>query len=100
VLNKPVARTRVDTSEIMEVLVAHRADIKKCTDAASVPEERNTIVMRWSIRPDGSVSNLQTATQEFRNTPLSQCLVAALSKLRFPEYSGPQMEPTEVPLRF
>ena len=86
-------------ADVLEVLVANRARIKKCTDAAKGPDS-STIVMRWSIRPDGSVANVQTVSEDFRKTALSTCLTGVLTSLRFPVYSGPQMQPTEVPFRF
>jgi hypothetical protein len=56
--------------------------------------------MRWLVRGDGSTANVQTVTEEFRQTPLSACLATAIGRLRFPAYRGPQMPPVDVPLKF
>ena len=59
----------------------------------------NTVVMQWTILPSGSVSNV-TATGELKGTSAASCLTNVVKKLKFPSYSGPQMEPIKFPFKF
>ncbi|MBI5542803.1 MAG: zinc-ribbon domain-containing protein [Deltaproteobacteria bacterium] len=96
------AKAQLEQSDVMEVVVANRSMIKNCVDEAKAkePGATGTIVMRWTIKPDGSTGNIQTVTEEFRKTPLSACLAAGIKSFRFPSYTGPQMSPVNFPFKF
>jgi predicted Zn finger-like uncharacterized protein len=83
--------------DIMEVVLAHKAAIKKCTEASG---GSGTVAMRWTIRSDGAATNVQTMTQEFQKTPLANCLTGVIRGFRFPAYSGAQMAPIDFPFKF
>ncbi len=87
-------------SDVLGVVTANTARIRACTDAVRVPDQAQTVVLRWNIRPDGGVSAPAVVTPEFRDTPLAKCLTEVVGSLRFPSYSGPQMEPVVLPVRF
>ncbi len=95
-----VTRHTLEHSDILEVLVAHQAELKACTSRTQEAGLSGTAVMRWSIRNDGTPANVQVLTPDFRETPLASCLVAAVRRMRFPAYSGPQLAPRDVPLKF
>ncbi|HEY3448381.1 MAG TPA: VIT domain-containing protein [Myxococcales bacterium] len=96
------SKVQLEQSDIMSVVVENKAMIKACADVAKAtdPTATGTIVMRWTILPNGGVSNIQTVTEEFRKTPISACLSAGIRKFRFPAYSGPQMAPVNFPFKF
>lgn len=83
--------------DIMEVVLANKAAIKKCTESSG---GSGTVAMRWTIRPDGGTTNVQTVTPEFQKTPLANCLTSVIRSFRFPAYSGPQMQPIDFPFKF
>jgi hypothetical protein len=86
----------------MEVVLASKPKIKQCTDdaKAAAPGTSGTIVMRWTIRSDGSATNIQTVTEDFRKTPLSACLTGMIKSFKFPAYTGPLMQPIDFPFKF
>lgn len=96
------AKAQLEQSDIMAVVVENKSMIKACVDEtkAKDPGATGTIAMRWTILPNGSVSNIQTKTAEFQKTPLSACLTAGIKKFKFPAYSGPQMAPVDFPFKF
>ncbi|HEY3445053.1 MAG TPA: GYF domain-containing protein [Myxococcales bacterium] len=93
-------KPKLTQSDILDVVTSNRARIRACTDPVRVPGQARTVVLRWTIRPDGSAAAPAVVTPELRDTPLAQCLTEAIGSLRFPAYSGPQMEPVELPVRF
>ncbi|MGC4116954.1 MAG: AgmX/PglI C-terminal domain-containing protein [Myxococcales bacterium] len=97
-----VSKAQLDQSDIMAVVVENKRMIKACVDEAKAkdPTATGTIVMRWTILPNGSVSNIQTKTEEYRKTPLAACLIAGIKKFKFPAYYGSQMPPVDFPFKF
>lgn len=95
-------RTKLGQSDIMEVVVGNKSAIKRCVDEqkSKDPGASGTIVMRWTIRPDGRTANVQTVTSEFKKSPMSSCMAAAIKGWRFPSYSGAQMAPIDFPFKF
>ncbi|MBI5544921.1 MAG: AgmX/PglI C-terminal domain-containing protein [Deltaproteobacteria bacterium] len=98
----PTHKAQLQQSDVMEVVVANKGTIKACVDEASLTEADlgGTIVMRWTIRLDGSTSSIVTVTDEYRQTQLAACLSDAIKRWRFPEYFGPQMSPISFPFKF
>jgi predicted Zn finger-like uncharacterized protein len=83
--------------DIMEVVLANKAAIKKCTESSG---SSGTLTMRWTIRPDGATTGVQTMTPDYQKTPLSACLATAIKGFRFPAYSGAPMVPIDFPFKF
>ncbi|MGC4115853.1 MAG: AgmX/PglI C-terminal domain-containing protein [Myxococcales bacterium] len=96
------AKAQLEQSDIMAVVVENKSMIKACVDEtkAKDPGASGTIVMRWTILPNGGVSNIQVKTEEYRKTPLSACLTNGIKKFKFPAYSGAQMPPVDFPFKF
>ncbi|HEY3548815.1 MAG TPA: GYF domain-containing protein [Propionicimonas sp.] len=93
-------KAKLTQSDILDVVTSNRARIRACTDPVRVPGQARTVVLRWTILPDGRASAPAVVTPELRDTPLARCLTEAIGSLRFPAYSGPPMEPVELPVRF
>jgi predicted Zn finger-like uncharacterized protein len=99
---KGPAKDTLSQADVMEVVLASKPKIKQCTDdaKAAAPGTSGTIVMRWTIRSDGSATNIQTVTEDFRKTPLSACLTGMIKSFKFPAYTGPLMQPIDFPFKF
>ncbi len=91
------ARESLGRGDVMEVVLANRAAIKKCTDASG---GSGTVAMRWTIRQDGNTTGVQTLTPDFQKTPLATCLTSVIKSFKFPAYSGAPMEPIDFPFKF
>lgn len=91
-----ITRVYLEVSDIMEVVLANEELIKKCSEAS---DASGTIVMRWTIRPDGNTTAIQTVTPEFQKTPLATCVTSVIKGFIFPPYSGMQMTPISFPFK-
>lgn len=47
--------------------------------------DRGLYLMSWSVRPDGSVTDVGVASADYARSPLAHCLARRLATLRFPE---------------
>jgi hypothetical protein len=92
----------LEQTDIMRTAARYKSSIKACVDVSKAkhPELTGTIVIRWTINNDGSTTNIQIATEEFRNSPIGMCLVEAIKLWKFPPYSGPLMIPVIFPFKF
>jgi hypothetical protein len=91
------AKETLGQGDIMEVVLANKPQIKKCTEAAG---SSGTLTMRWTIRPDGAAKDVQTMTPEYQKSPLSACLTTVIKGFKFPAYTGAQMAPIDFPFKF
>lgn len=96
------SKALLEQSDIMEVVLSQKENIRKCTDEAKAkePGSSGTITMAWSIRRDGTTANIQTVTADFQKTTLAACLTGVIRTFRFPQYSGPQMDTIRFPFKF
>lgn len=81
----------------MGEVMRNRSAIKSCTDEA---DDSGTIVMRWTIEQSGKPSGIKTNTAQFRGSELEGCLKRVIQGMKFPAYSGPQMQPIDFPFKF
>jgi hypothetical protein len=90
----------LEVSEIMAVIVAHKGDASACASAhpPEDPEASESLVMRWTIRPDGTTSGIAPKTEELVGTPLAECLAKRIRRWTFPKHRQ-QGEPFEFAFR-
>ena len=91
------AKASLSQSDIMGEVMKSRSAIKRCTDAS---DESGTIVMMWSIQQSGRPINVKTDTAAYRGSDLEACLKGVIQGMKFPAYSGPQMQPIRFPFKF
>lgn len=91
------AKATLSQSDIMGEVMKHRGDIKRCTDDE---EDSGTIVMSWTIQKSGKPSNVKTDTGDYKGSDLEHCLKGVINSMKFPPYSGDQMQPIKFPFRF
>lgn len=79
-------------SDIMEVILRHKADLASCADEARRREPGVTgkLVLRFRIEPDGSVSSSEVVSKELEAAHFTHCVrEQVLPRMRFPTASGP-----------
>lgn len=86
---------------VMQVVVAHKADVVACLDAARAedPELTGTLEMRWTVAPGGEVEDVQVVTPEHQGSELGACVAGAISGWQFPRHTDLQ-PPITFPFRF
>ncbi|ATB30504.1 hypothetical protein MEBOL_003965 [Melittangium boletus DSM 14713] len=77
-------------SDIVQVVSAHRDDLQRCVRryAPKRPARANKqrVVMRWLIRPSGSVTRVQVEERTLRGTLFAFCLQDSVRSWTFPEH--------------
>ena len=88
-------------SDIMEVVLANKPALIKCSDEEHQKEPGTTgkLVMRWSIQSNGKVSNVVVVSEEFKNTYMAACVGKVIKSWTFPRSKNPP-EPFTLPVKF
>jgi predicted Zn finger-like uncharacterized protein len=90
---------RLGQSDVMAVVVSHKAEIKKCADQYKASGGGSgTLVMLWTIQQSGKTAHVRPKTAA--HAPLAKCIGGLIRGWKFPEYSGPTMAPIEFPFQF
>ena len=63
-------------------------------------EERQRVVVRWSVRASGSVTGVLVEDEQVRDTPFGQCLTALVRGWSFPRHRVPSAEPVRFPFTY
>ncbi len=88
--------------EIMAVVVGQKGAVKGCVAAQRerTPELSGSVVMRWTIRPDGGTGAIQGREGASEHEELAGCLAKLIKGWRFPPYEGDPMPPIDFPFKF
>jgi len=89
--DKPKAR--LTESDIMQVVVAHKAQVKKCRDAALAadPDLSGKLVMRWTVNTDGETEDVQALPDgDLADTDLAACVEQVIWGWKFPRHTQEQ----------
>ena len=90
-------KTTLSQSDIMGEVMKSRGAIKRCTDET---DDSGTIVMMWTIQQNGRPSGVKTDSADYSGSDLEACLKGVIQGMKFPAYSGPQMQPIRFPFKF
>jgi len=89
--DKPKAR--LTESDIMQVVVAHKAQVMKCRAAALAvdPDLSGKLVMRWTVNTDGEAEDVQALPDgDLADTDLAACVEQAIWDWKFPRHTEEQ----------
>ncbi|MDP1919712.1 MAG: VIT domain-containing protein [Myxococcales bacterium] len=88
-------------SDILGVVSADKQQLGACAEAQRRlnPGLTGRLVMKWTIRLDGTVSNVTVVTTEFAKTPFAACVMKRIKTWRFPRHTVPG-EPVQFPFKF
>lgn len=92
---------QLSQGDIAGVVVGHKAALKNCATSykAKSGQDSGTVVMRWTIRPDGSTTGVRPV-KGAEHKELADCIGGLVRGWKFPAYSGPQMAPIDFPFQF
>lgn len=86
--------------DFMQVVRQHQTKLKACVDRHHLefPGWTGKLVVRWTIRPDGTVKNVVVTSAELLDTPIAACVVQAIQGWKFP--AGAAEATVTVPFTF
>lgn len=88
-------------SDILSVISADKRQLGACAEEQRRlnPGLTGKLVMKWTIRLDGTVSNVTVVTTEFAKTPIAACVMKRIKTWRFPRHTVTG-EPVQFPFKF
>lgn len=88
-------------ADIMEVVLEHRAALTECVAGQQErePDSNGKLVMRWTVHPDGTTSNVTVASEEHQGTYIASCVGKQIKEWVFPHHEL-QREPVTFPFKF
>lgn len=91
----------LEQGDIMETVLAHKAQLLKCTDEQKKrePGVSGKLVMKWTVQTSGKVSNVSVVTDEFKGTYMASCVGGLVKTFVFPRHKN-QHEPIQFPFKF
>lgn len=98
----PVQREKeaLEAGDIKRIVKKQQARVRACYERALKTETHlsGKLMMAWSVRPDGSVSDVSVADDQLGSEKVSRCVAHAVSQFRFPQ--GPDLVQVEYPMVF
>lgn len=87
-------------SDIMMAVLARKAQLAVCV-ALKDPGTSGKIVMKWTIRPDGTPWNIgvDASSEDLKGTRMAGCLANVIRSMRFPQHRVPG-EPVKFPFKY
>jgi hypothetical protein len=77
------------SGDLMKGVNSRRSAMQECFNKYGGGLDTVTIRTRVTIAPSGLVTEVQISTMQFAGTALGNCVRSELSKMTFPEFSGP-----------
>jgi predicted Zn finger-like uncharacterized protein len=92
---------KLGQSDIMQVVLANRPAILNCVGEQKTkdPGASGTLVMRWTIRTNGSTTGIVPQTAEYKNSHLATCMTGQIRGWKFPAHKT-QGAPIDFPFKF
>ncbi|MBK7857078.1 MAG: DUF4339 domain-containing protein [Archangiaceae bacterium] len=89
------------TGEVFEVVRNHKAQVDACVEQqhAAAPDATGKLVMRWSVEPDGTVSEVAANAGEMSKSALADCLAKEIAGWSFPKHALAH-PPVEFPFKY
>lgn len=99
--NGDAFKESLSQSDIMEVVLTNKSGLAACVELQKqqMPGVSGKLIMKWTIRRDGSVTAVSVESKEFVNTPVARCVSALVATWKFPKHKR-QHEPVTFPFKF
>lgn len=95
-------RGGLDAAVIRQIIEERLSEIRYCYETALLKHQNlsGKISTQWTILPDGSVSQLQSASEEISQEILHPCVKQQITKWRFPQPKGGGIVKVKYPFLF
>ena len=98
---KVEVKESLGNSDVMEVVLANKGALGKCVEEQRKkdPGTSGKLLMRWTIQTSGKTSRVEVASEEFKGTPIANCVGALIKGMVFPKHQK-QGDPIQFPFKF
>ncbi len=101
ILDRPVVLGGIATEAIEAGIASRRAAIDACyAPAPGSPAPAGKVLVKFTIGADGAVTEAHVRSTSLRHRPTEDCVVAELSKARFPALRSGAKALVQYPLDF
>jgi hypothetical protein len=78
---------RVSDPQLIEAVVSRKPALAACVaeQKAADPSVGGTLMLRWSISPDGAARDVKNLSAEYARQPIVQCISGVVKGTRFPK---------------
>jgi hypothetical protein len=78
---------RVGDPQIIEAVLGKKPALAACVEEqrAADPSAKGTLMLRWTIAPDGAVKDVKNLSAEYARQPIVACITAVVRSTRFPK---------------
>jgi hypothetical protein len=95
----PPPLEKLEPRHVMDVVLAARADIKRCADGQpNLRHGKSTLTLQWSIGLDGKVTKVDTVGEELKGTYVAGCVSRLVRRWQFPRHTA-AAEPVVFPFK-
>jgi hypothetical protein len=77
----------VSDPQLIEAVVSRKPALAACVaeQKAADPSVGGTLMLRWSISPDGAARDVKNLSAEYARQPIVQCISGVVKGTRFPK---------------
>src|SRR4051812_36369638 len=84
----PGAIEKLEPKHVLDVVVAAKADIKRCADGQpNLKRGKSTLTLQWSIGLDGRVTKVETVGDELKRSYVAACVTKLVKRWQFPKHT-------------
>lgn len=80
----PAAETKLTKSQVMGVISRHNGKIFGCKSSQAGERLSGTIMVRFTIRPNGKVGGATVTSSKFKGKPVASCVTRVVRGMKFP----------------
>jgi hypothetical protein len=79
---------KLEPKHVLEVVVAAKADIKRCADGQrNLQHGKSTLTLQWTIGLDGRVTRVETVGEELKGSYVAGCVTKLVRRWQFPKHT-------------
>lgn len=93
------AKDKLDKSDVLNTIKAYVGRVNTCQKTQNTNNLTGTMKVKFLIKPNGSVTNVEVASGEFAGTDVGRCVVKAVSGMRFPATTAKDNVPVTYPFK-
>jgi predicted Zn finger-like uncharacterized protein len=92
-------KDKLDKSDVLNTIKAYSGRINTCYKSANANNLSGTMKVKFSIKPNGSVTNTEVVSGNFAGTDVGRCVQKAVGGMKFPSTSATDNVPVTYPFK-
>jgi predicted Zn finger-like uncharacterized protein len=97
---KPAGKETLSKADVLGTVKANRGDVSRCVSEQKKKDPslaEGTIKMTWTIKNDGSTSDVSVGSADFADAYIGKCMVRAIQGWKFEAYTAKEIPPINFP---